>query len=406
MTITVHLVAATTSSEVTLAFVELGVMILGLSFLARLSDRFGLSPIPAYLLVGLAFGNGGIFSPAVTSEFLDLAAEIGVLLLLLAMGLDYTADELQQGLRSDWRAGMFDIAANFTPGLVAGLVLGWSTTSAVLLGGITYISSSGVISKVLSDLDRMGNRETPTVLSVLVFEDLVMAVYLPVVGVMLAGSSLGSAMTNVVLALTVTAVVLYVALRFGGVISRLLAGRTDESVLLGVTGLTLLVGGVAQSLQVSAAVGAFLVGIALSGPVQERAMHLITPLRDLFAATFFLLFGLRIDPGGLTGALPIALGLGVVTAGTKIWTGWWATRRRGVATRGRMRAGTALVARGEFSIVIAGLAVGSSVDADLIPVAAAYVLFLATTGPILTRFADALSTRLLPAKSDPHPVTS
>jgi monovalent cation:H+ antiporter-2, CPA2 family len=385
---------ASASADVAASFVELGVMALGLSILARLSDRVGLSPIPAYLLVGLAFGEGGIVSPSFSLDFIDLAAEIGVVLLLLTLGLEYTGQELRHGLARGWPAGLLDLALNFTPGFAIGLLLGWGSTGATLLGGVTYISSSGVIAKVLGDLGRLGNRETPSVLSILVLEDLAMAVYLPVIGVMLAGETFGEASVSVTVALGATMAVLVVALRYGEVISRVLAGRTDESVLLGVMGLTLLVAGLAQAIEVSAAVGAFLVGIALSGTVQERAVDLVGPLRDLFAATFFLLFGLRIDPADLPGALPIAVLLAVVTAGTKLFTGWWAARRAGIGPRGRLRAGTALVARGEFSIVIAGLAVGSSVDADLVPVSAAYVLLLAAGGPILTRFADPLSDLL------------
>ncbi len=383
------------SDDVAIAFVELGVIALGLSVLARLSDRAGISPIPAYLLVGLAFGEGGLVSPAFSTEFIDLTAEIGVLLLLLTLGLEYTGQELSTELRRSWRAGLVDLFANLTPGVAIALLAGWDLAAAVLLGGITYISSSGVIAKVVGDLDRMGNRETPTILSILVFEDLAMAAYLPIVGVILAGDTLDAAAAAVVIALTLTAVVLYCVVRFGTRISGLLAGRTDEALLLGVMGATLLVGGLAQTFEVSAAVGAFLVGIALSGAVQERAITLVGPLRDLFAATFFLLFGLRIDPGDLPPALPLALVIAVVTTFTKVGTGWWAAQRVGIAPRGRMRAGTALVARGEFSIIIAGLAVGTDVHPDLVPVAAAYVLLLASAGPVLTRFADPLADRLV-----------
>jgi CPA2 family monovalent cation:H+ antiporter-2 len=140
-------------------------------------------------------------------------------------------------------------------------------------------------------------------------------------------------------------------------------------------------------------VGAFLVGIALSGPLQERMTTLVEPLRDLFAAVFFVLFGFSIDPATLPDVILPALGLAVVTAITKIATGWYAAGRVGAGPRGRMRAGSVLVARGEFSIVIAGLALAAGVEPDLVPLAGAYVLILAVTGPILTRFAD----RLVPA---------
>lgn len=386
------------SGDVAVVFVELGAIALGLAILARLSDRAGLSPIPAYLLAGLMFGEGGVASPSLSAEFLDVTAEIGVVLLLLTLGLEYSAQELGEGLRTGTATGVVDIVANATPGFAMGLVLGWDVKAAVLLAGVTYISSSGVIAKVLRDLGRLGNRETPTVISVLVFEDLAMAVYLPVVAVMLAGGSLTSGAVSVVVSLATAGVVLLVAVRFGPQVSRFLNAPTDEALLLGVLGLTLVVAGVAQHLEVSAAVGAFLVGIAISGPVQERASALVDPLRDLFAAIFFVLFGFRIDPGDLPPVLLAATVLALVTAATKVATGWWAASRKGLGTRARVRAGTALIARGEFSIVIAGLAIGTTVAPDVVPLAAAYVLILAVAGPVLTRYADRFVPTPRPAR--------
>jgi CPA2 family monovalent cation:H+ antiporter-2 len=289
---------------------------------------------------------------------------------------------------------LIDLFLSSAPGVICALVLGWGVEAALVLGGITYISSSGVVAKVLGDLGRLGNRETPTILTLLVIEDLVMAVYLPIIVVVLAGASIASGIVSVGAALGIAGLVLLLALRFGDHITRLLEARTDEALLLGVMGITLLVAGITQQLDVSAAVGAFLVGIAISGPVGRRAAELINPLRDLFAALFFILFGFRIDPDLIPGVLPIALALLVVAAGTKIVTGWWTAGRAGVARRGRLRAGTALVARGEFSIVIAGLAIGSGLDQDLIPLAATFVLLTAIAGPILTKFADPLADRL------------
>ena len=183
------------------------------------------------------------------------------------------------------------------------------------------------------------------------------------------------------------------AMRYGHHLTRAISTRSDEALLLGVLGITLLAAGAAQELEVSAAIGAFLVGVALSGTVQRRASALIEPLRDLFAALFFVLFGLQVDVGSLPPVLVAASLLALVTAATKVVTGWYAAKQLGVGVRGRARAGASLIARGEFSIVIAGLAIGSTVDKKLVPLAAAYVLLLAIAGPILTRFADRLVPR-------------
>ncbi len=385
------------SGNAALLFIELGAIVVGLALLARLASWIRISPIPLYLLAGLAFGVGGLLPLDLSEGFVEVGAEIGVILLLFMLGLEYTGDELRTSLRSGLPSGLLDLALNFTPGLVAGLLLAWEPVAAVLLGGVTYISSSGVVAKVLADLDRLGNRETPAVLSILVMEDLAMAVYLPLLAVLLVGGGLLAGLFSLAVAIFTVAVVLLIALRFGEPVSRALFSRSDEVVLLTTFGLVVLVAGVAQRLQVSSAIGAFLVGIALSGPVAERARALLGPLRDLFAAVFFVFFGLQVDPSGIPEAALLAIALGLVTAATKVGTGWWAARRIGVRTRGRWRAGTALVARGEFSIVIAGLGVAAGVDAQLGPLAAAYVLFMAVLGPVVTRAAEpalALAQRL------------
>ncbi|MFN7149846.1 MAG: cation:proton antiporter [Microthrixaceae bacterium] len=376
---------AATSGEIATALVELGAILFGLSLLARGAARFGFSPIPLYLLGGLLAGAGGLIPVRVTDEFIELGAEIGVLLLLFTLGLEYTPVELSTELRRNFVAGLVDLLANFSPGFALGLLLGWDVVAALLLGGVTYISSSGLISKLLDDLDRFGNRETPTVLSILVLEDLVMAVYLPIVGVLLAGTALMTGLISVGVAIAVVALIISFAVRFGPWVSHAIDSESDEVMMLSVIGLVLLVGGLAQEVQVSAAVGAFLVGLAISGPAQHRAGSLIGPLRDLFAAIFFFLFALGIDSATLPPVLPVALGLAVLTAATKAGVGWWAAGRAGVAKHGRWRAAMMLIPRGEFSIVIAGLGVAAGAERDLGPLAAAYVLVLAVMGSVLAR---------------------
>jgi len=313
---------------------ELGGVILGLGVLGRVAGRLGLLPIPLYLLAGLAFGKGGLLPLVTATEFIQPASEIGVILLLLLLGIEYSAEELTGALRRSAAAGVVDLALNFTPGLAAGLLLGWPLLAAVVLGGVTYVSSSGIAAKLLGDLGRLGNRETPIVLSILVMEDLAMAAYLPVLTGLLAAGSLLAKAVPVVVALATVAVVLVVALRWGAAISRLVFTPNDEVLLLVVLGLALLVAGLAQQLQVSAAVGAFLVGIAISGPAAASAGPLLAPLRDLFAAVFFVFFGLQTDPAQLPRVALPALGLAVLTAATKVATGWWAAGRAGIGRAG------------------------------------------------------------------------
>jgi CPA2 family monovalent cation:H+ antiporter-2 len=176
-----------------------------------------------------------------------------------------------------------------------------------------------------------------------------------------------------------------VSYRWGHHVGRLLAHPEDEQLLLRILGLTLIVAAVAEHLHASAAVGAFLVGLTLTGPTADRARVVLTPLRDLFAAVFFVSIGLTVAPADLLPMLPVAIALAAVTAVTKMLTGAYAARREGAARRGQIRAGTALIARGEFSLVIIGL-VGASVD-TIGAIATPYVFLLAIAGPLLARFA-------------------
>ncbi|MFF8731852.1 cation:proton antiporter [Streptomyces sp. NPDC015171] len=381
--------------------IEFGAIILGLGLLGRLAARLRFSPIPLYLLAGLAFGEGGLLPLGTSEEFVAIGAEIGVILLLLMLGLEYTAADLVSNLKTQYPAGIVDATLNALPGAAMALLLGWGPIAAVVLAGITWISSSGVIAKVLGDLGRIGNRETPVILSILVLEDLSMAVYLPVVTALLAGTGFAAGSLTLGIALGVAGLVLLVAVRYGRHISRFVSSDDPEKLLLVVLGLTLLVAGVAQQLQVSAAVGAFLVGIALSGEVAEGAHNLLAPLRDLFAAVFFVFFGLHTDPASIPPVLLPALALAFVTTLTKIATGYWAARRAGISAKGRWRAGGTLVARGEFSIVIAGLAVTSGIDSDLGPLATAYVLILVVLGPLTARYTEPLARRLTGRRDRP-----
>jgi CPA2 family monovalent cation:H+ antiporter-2 len=375
--------------ETTLLLIEVGALLLGMSLLGRLSLLIGISPIPFYLVLGLAFGEGSFFPLNASSEFLETASEIGVILLLALLGLEYTASELFDSLKSARTAGIVDATLNALPGAAVALLLGWGPVAAVALAGVTWVSSSGVIAKLLRDLGRLSNRETPAILAVLVIEDLAMAFYLPVLSAIVVGVSLLQGAISVAIAVAVVSVILYVALRHGHVVSRLFPADQYEPLLLGVLGLTMLVAGLAAQVNVSAAVGAFLVGIALSGRVAANASQVLTPLRDLFAALFFLFFGLRTDSAELISMLPVALALAAVTIITKLVTGAYAARRSGVGTLGQWRAGLSLVPRGEFSIVIAGLAVGAGVAPALAPLATAYVLITIIAGTFLARLPEA-----------------
>ncbi len=364
---------------------ELGAILVVLTVLGSAARRYGLSPIPLYLLTGLFLGTGGVAPVSAASDFVQTGASIGVVLLLLTLGLEFSVGEFSESLRRHLPSAAVDLVLNATPGAIAGALLGFDAVGIVAMAGITYISSSGVIARLLSDLGRLGNRETPAVLSVLVLEDFAMAAYLPVLTVLASGGTLLEALLWTSVALGALGLAFLVSFRWGHHVGRVLGHPEDEQLLLRILGLTLIVAAIAEELHASAAVGAFLVGLTLTGSIAARARTVLGPLRDLFAAIFFVAIGLTVAPADLLPMLPVALALAVITAVTKVIAGAYAARREGAAKRGQRRAGAALIARGEFSLVIIGLA-GATVG-PLSAVATPYVFILAIAGPVLARFA-------------------
>lgn len=372
--------------RIEIALIELGILMLALALLGRLAQRFGLPAIPFYLLAGLFFGEGGFIPINEAGPFLDVGASLGVVFLMFVLGLEYTPQELRQSISKNRLSSVLDLIFNATPGIVVGLLLGWGTLGAVVLGGITYVSSSGVIAKVLTELNRLGNRETPTILSILVIEDLVMAVFLPVIAVLLAGDSVMGGVVSGVVSLTIVSAVLLLPSSAGRQVSRVVNTSSSEVLLITLLGVVLLMAGLAEYMHISYAIGAFLLGIILSGQVAERGRAILEPLRDSFAALFFVSFGLGVNAADLVDFIPLAGALALVSAASKYWSGYLAAKKNGFTVKGRRRAGVTLIARGELSVVLAGIAIAGGTNADIGPVTILFVLILAIGGSVATRF--------------------
>jgi monovalent cation:H+ antiporter-2, CPA2 family len=364
---------------------ELGAVLLGLAVLARVAARFDLPTVPLYLLAGLAFGEGGIVPLVTTRGFIETGAELGLILVLFVLGLEHSARDLLTTARSSVPAGVADLLANAVPGVLIGLLLGWGPLAAAFLGGVTYVSSSGVAARLLEHAGSHARQASTFVVTIAVIEDLVMALYLPVLAALLLGEGLGGSLLAAAIAIVAVAAAIALALRVEVGLGRMLFSRSDEALLLSILGFAIVIAGVAEVARFSAAVGALLAGIILSGPAAENAQALLRPLRDLFAAIFFAFIGLSIDPSTIPPVLGVAVLLGVVTSATKFFTGWWAARRAGTETHLGEIVGAALIPRGEFSIAIAGLAAGAAVESDLGPVTVAYVILTVVVGSIATR---------------------
>ncbi|ETB55684.1 potassium transporter, partial [Mycobacterium avium 10-5560] len=296
---------------------QLGALLATLAVLGAAARRFALSPIPVYLLAGLALGKGGLLPLATGGQFITTSAPIGVVLLLLTLGCEFSVAEFSSSMRHHLPSAAVDVVLNAAPGAIAGWLLGLDGVAILCLAGVTYISSSGVVARLLEDLHRLGNRETPAVLSVLVLEDFAMAAYLPLFAVLASGGGWLHAVVGMVVAVSALVAAFAASYRWGHHVQRLVEHPDSEQLMLRVLGITLIVAAMAESLHASAAVGAFLVGLTLTGETATRTRQVLAPLRDLFAAIFFLAIGYSVDPHELIPMLPAALILAAATAATK-----------------------------------------------------------------------------------------
>ena len=381
-----------------MTLLELGAVILGLAVLARIAARFDLPTAPLYLLAGLAFGEGGIVPLVTTGHFVETGAEVGLVLLLFVLGLEHSSRDLIATARASASAGVADVLLNAAPGVLAALLFGWGPLAAAFLAGITYVSSSGVAAKLLEHAGPNARDAGRFVITIAVIEDFVMALYLPFLAALLLGSDALGSIVAALIAVAAVVGVLAIGTRVEFGVSRAIFSRSDEALLLSILGFAFLIAGFAEVAKFSAVVGALLAGILLSGPAARNAQALVRPLRDLFAAFFFVFIGLSIDPSTIPPVLGWAVLVGVVTAATKVLTGWWAGRSLEPDRRARAVVGAALVPRGEFSLAIAGLAAGSAVDERLGPFTVAYVIITIVIGSIATRI---LSNRTDRAPADP-----
>lgn len=368
------------SVSVTLS--EIGVLMLALGVLGYLAAKLRFSVVPLYLLAGLVLGNGGLAPLHFSEEFLRLGAQIGAILLLLMLGLEHSGPNLVGGFLERKSTGIIDLLANAVPGAAIGLMLGWGIEGAVLLGGITFVSSSGIAAQMMKDSGWNRSEVSRRVVTVLVVEDLALAPYLPAVSTLVAGLGLATGIISTAAAIAITSLAIWLSFHSQNAFTRMINTKAQGALLLSVFGAALIAAGGAEMLGFSSAIAAFLVGLVLTGEVAEAVRLRLSPLRDLFSAIFFVFFGLAVNPTDIPGVLPLAALLAAIGVGGKMLVGWYIARSMS-DSRAWKRAGAFLVPRGEFSILIAGLATVLPFGETIQALTMTYVLLTTVTSTIL-----------------------
>lgn len=373
------------SPENSALLAETGAALLVLGIVAFIANKLKFSVVPLYLLIGLAIGEGGLVPLSLSEEFLNTGAQIGAIMLLLLLGLEYSAYDLAKAFQDRKSAGLIDFVANATPGFALGWLLGWGLGGALALAGITYVSSSGIAAQLIKEMGWRRSEVSKRAIGVLVFEDLALAPYLPLLTSIVLGVSAISGIISVSLALAITGLVILVSFRGTAKWSKILDPNEPGGLLLTVFGAALLAAGLADLVGFSGVVAAFLIGLLLTGEVAETARARLSPIRDIFSAIFFLFFGITTDPADLPAVLPLALLLTALGIAGKYLVGWWVTRDLS-DPMSAWRATGFLIARGEFSMVIAALAAPIVLSVQLQALTLAYVILTAFAASVVLRF--------------------
>ena len=366
--------------------VALGGAFLAAGLVARFGRHIGLPTIPLVMLAGIVFGphTPGVSFVEDPAE-LALLASLGLVLLLFYLGLEFTIEDLIGGGSRLGAAGGIYLLLNIGGGLVFGLAVGWGPREALVIAGVLGISSSAIVTKLLVELRRLANPETRLILGIIVVEDLFVALYLAILQPVLSGSQgLPATLTSFGKAFAFL-VVLGLVARWGSrLVSQLVTSEDDELFTVCFLGLAVFVAGVAEEVGVSDAIGAFMIGVVFAAsPSADRIKRLVLPLRDAFAAVFFFAFGLSInvsDVASVAAPIGIAVMLTVLLNGA---AGLAAARLYRLDSESATNVAVTILARGEFSLVLAAAAAGAGLDSRLTPFVAGYVLVLAIAGPLL-----------------------
>lgn len=371
---------------------EVGIAFLVVAAGGYIAHNARLSVIPAYIVVGMLVGPYGL-GIVKSSELISFMAEVGVILLLLFLGLEFSLKRLVESRKNLLIAGSIDLVINFSTGLILGLALGWSVLEAALLAGIVYMSSSGIITKALIDLRRIVNPEAEVILGIMVFEDLFIALFLAVIsGAALAGTTEASVvLASVFKAVAFCAAFLIIAKKYSNIVDRAISIKSDEIFLLFLFSMAILVSVAAQRIGVSGAIGAFFLGLAFSETRHvQRIERKIVPLRDLFASMFFFSFGTLINVSTFPQVFKIAIAIIPLLVLSKVISGYLAAMVQDFPAKTSLFVGFSTIARGEFSVVLASLGAAVGVMPLLYPLTAIIVLVTSVLGILLMSMSDAV----------------
>ena len=383
-------------------------LILGAAGVTTLLFRRLRQPVVlGYVIAGFLVGPHFKFFPTISEiENIKIWAEIGVIFLLFALGLEFSFKKLAKIGASAAITGTWEISIMMLTGYATGRCMGWSNIDSIFLGGIIAISSTTIIFRAFEELGLKTRQFTSLVLGVLIVEDLVAILLMVVLSTLAVSQTFdGSEMLFAVLKL-----IFFLCLWFllgifllPTLLKKASKWLSGETLLIGAIALCLGMVVLAHRVGFSAALGAFIMGSILSETMYgERIETLIAPVKNLFGAIFFVSVGMLIDPALLFQyAGPVALLTAIVIVGKFLNVGI-GSLIAGKPLRQAVQAGTSMTQIGEFSFIIATLGLSLKITSEfLYPIAVGVSVITTFTTPFMIRLAEPvhlLLERRLPGK--------
>lgn len=373
---------------------EVGTALILVALGAIIANKFKFSIIPFLIVLGMIVGPHaptiGIFDLTFidSNEIIQFLGRIGVLFLLFYLGLEFSVGKLVKSGRNIVFGGSIYVAINFILGLLYGILMGMPWSETLIIAGLVSVSSSAIVAKVLVDLKRTANPETELILGIILFDDIFLALFLTTMsGILLAGStSFLGIFTSVAISVGYMLLFFLIARKGTPILNKLLNIKSDEIFIIVIFASLFFVAGFSETLHVAEAIGALLLGLVFSETEhRDRIEHLVVPFRDFFGAIFFFSFGLTIDPSTLADAFWLAFGAALLTIVSNFIAGMISGRQAGLSHKASTNIGLTIMARGEFSIIVANLGIAAGLSSILTPFTALYVLILAILGPLMSK---------------------
>lgn len=346
-----------------------------------------------YIVTGIIAGPHFPLTPTVMdSGNIQTWADIGVVFLLFALGLEFSFKKLMKVGGPAIIAALTIIFGMVMLGYLVGIAMGWKQMDSIFLGGMLSMSSTSIIYKAFEDLGLRTQRFTGLVLGILVIEDLVAIVLMVVLSTMAVSQnfegvemfySIGKLMFFLLLWFLTGIYIIPTFFRR----TRLLMG--DETMLIVSLGLCLLMVAFATYVGFSSALGAFVMGSILAETVEaETIERLVRPVKDLFAAIFFVSVGMMVDPNMIIQYIvPIVIIILTVVIGQSTF-GTCGVMLAGQPLKTALQSGFCLTQIGEFAFIIAGLGTSMGVTSNfLYPIVVAVSVITTFLTPYMIRAA-------------------